>query len=82
MESLHRTGSQTRLKVAGIRCLPETSQAVFNLRMLRLCGRWDEFWRHDDISSLLVGAFATRTLKPAPAPSESDPSAQPLQLAA
>ncbi|MBK6580323.1 MAG: hypothetical protein IPG17_30010 [Sandaracinaceae bacterium] len=63
MESLHRTGSQTRLKVAGIRCLPETSQAIFNLRMLRLCGRWDEFWRQDDITSSLVAAFGARTLK-------------------
>jgi hypothetical protein len=48
MESLHRTGSQTRLKVAGIRCLPETSEATFNPRMLRLCGRWDVFWRQDE----------------------------------
>ncbi|MBK8593847.1 MAG: hypothetical protein IPN77_33045 [Sandaracinaceae bacterium] len=63
MESLHRTGSQTRLKVAGIRCLPETSQAIFNLRMLRLCGRCDEFWRQDDITSSLVAAFGARTLK-------------------
>ena len=50
MESLHRTASQTRLKVAGIRCLAETSQAVFNLRMLRLCGRWDEFWQQPDLT--------------------------------
>jgi len=82
MESLHRTASQTRLKVAGIRCLPETSQAVFNLRMLRLCGRWDEFWRHDDISALLVDAFASRTLRPVPAPSKPAPSSEVLQHAA
>jgi hypothetical protein len=82
MESLHRTGSQTRLKVAGIRCLPETSQAVFNLRMLRLCGRWDEFWRHDDISSRLVDAFASRTLKSVPAPGEPIATSEVLQHAA
>ena len=58
MESLHRTASQMRLKVAGIRCLPETSQAVFNLRMLRLCGRWEEFWNQPSLTSCLVDAFA------------------------
>jgi hypothetical protein len=57
MESLHRTASQMRLKVAGIRCLPETSQAVFNLRMLRLCERWDEFWSDPSLTSRLVDAF-------------------------
>jgi len=60
MESLHRTASQTRLKVAGIRCLPETSQAVFNLRMLRLCGRWDEFWAQPTLTSHLVDGFIVR----------------------
>ena len=82
MESLHRTGSQTRLKVAGIRCLPETSQAVFNLRMLRLCGRWDEFWSQDHLISLLVDAFASRTLKLAPASAEPVANAEVLQHAA
>jgi hypothetical protein len=60
MESLHRTASQTRLKVAGIRCLPETSQAVFNLRMLRLCGRWNEFWAQPGLTSRLVEGFVKR----------------------
>lgn len=59
MESLHRTASQMRLKVAGIRCLPETSQAVFNLRMLRLCERWDEFWSDPSLTLRLVDAFET-----------------------
>ena len=44
MESLHRTASQCRLKLAGLRCLKQTAQAVFNMRLLRLSGRWDEFW--------------------------------------
>jgi hypothetical protein len=57
MESLHRTASQMRLEVAGIRCLPETSQAVFNLRMRRLCERWDEFWSDPSLTSRLVDAF-------------------------
>ena len=60
MESLHRTGSQMRLKIAGIRCLPETSQAVFNLRMLRLCGRWEEFWRQPDLTPRIIRAFEAR----------------------
>lgn len=60
MESLHRTASQMRLKIAGIRCLPETSQAVFNLRMLRLSGRWEEFWRQPDLTSRIIGAFEAR----------------------
>ena len=44
MESIHRTGSQLRMKRPGATWLPETSQAVVNLRMLHLAGRWDEFW--------------------------------------
>lgn len=82
MESLHRTASQTRLKVAGIRCLPETSQAIFNLRMLRLCGRWDEFWHQDAISSVLVEAFAATKAKPLPPEVTSHPDAEhPFQQA-
>ncbi len=63
MESLHRTASQVPLKIPGARWLPETSQAIFNLRMLRLCGRWDEFWAQPALTSALVGAFR----KPTPA---------------
>lgn len=74
MESLHRTGSQSRLKVAGIRCLPETSRAVFNLRMLRLCGNWDAFWSQPDLAGQIVAAFS----EPGRATSEH----QPLQEAA
>lgn len=44
MESLHVTGSQSRLKLAGTRWLPETIDALLNLRMLGLSGRWDEFF--------------------------------------
>ena len=49
MESLHRTGSQARLKRAGARWLPETLEAMFNLRMLDLAGRWDEFFAQPDL---------------------------------
>jgi hypothetical protein len=57
MESLHRTGAQMRLKLAGARWLPNTAQAIVNLRMLDLVGRWDEFWKHDGLPGLLQTAF-------------------------
>lgn len=57
MESLHRTGAQMRLKLAGARWLPETAQAIVNLRMLDLVGRWDEFWSHEGLTDLLRQAF-------------------------
>lgn len=57
MESLHRSGSQIRLKLPGLKSLPETSQAIFNLRMLYLCGRWDEFWNQPDFYDSLVDVF-------------------------
>jgi len=44
MESLHRTASQVRLKRAGCRWTAEASQAILNLRMLSLSGRWEECW--------------------------------------
>ncbi len=61
MESLHRTGSQKRLKIPGARWLPETSQALFDLRMLYLCGRWDEFWHQPLLHDKLVEAFNNKT---------------------
>ncbi|MCP3852497.1 MAG: hypothetical protein GY694_20045 [Gammaproteobacteria bacterium] len=60
MESLHRSGSQKRLKIPGARWLPETSQAIFNLRMLYLAGRWNEFWHQPDFQQQLVKAFNTK----------------------
>jgi hypothetical protein len=58
MESLHRTGSQQRTKVPGARWLPATSQAVFNLRMLQLVGKWDAFWDQPDLMCRLTGALS------------------------
>lgn len=60
MESLHRSGSQVRLKLPGLKALPETSQAIFNLRMLDLNGRWDEFWKQPGFNDKLVDAFTTK----------------------
>ncbi len=44
MESLHRTGSQVRLKRAGCHWTAEAAQAILNLRMLGLSSRWNEYW--------------------------------------
>jgi hypothetical protein len=44
MESIHRTGSQVRLKRAGAHWTAEVAQAILNLRMLTLSGRWNAFW--------------------------------------
>jgi hypothetical protein len=49
MESLHRTGSQLRLKLPGAKWLQHTSQAIFNIRMMRLVGNWDHFWTQPDL---------------------------------
>lgn len=54
MESLHRTGSQMRLKLPGAKWLPETSRAIFNVRMMRLTGKWDQFWAKTDLESRYV----------------------------
>jgi len=57
MESMHRNGSQRRLKVPGARWLEETSQAVLTFRMLELSGRWDEFWRQADLCQRIGSCF-------------------------
>jgi hypothetical protein len=54
MESMHRIGSQVRLKRSGVRCLAQTSQAIFDWRMLRLVGRWDEFWSQPNLAKKLA----------------------------
>lgn len=54
MESLHRTGSQCRLKIPGGRWLEETSQAIFNLRMMLLAGRWQAFWEQDGLRQMIA----------------------------
>jgi hypothetical protein len=57
MESLHRTASQARLKIPGGRWLEETSQAIFDLRMMAMVGKWDAFWHQPAMTSKLVCAF-------------------------
>jgi len=60
MESLHRTASQVRLKIPGGRWLEETSQAIFNLRMMAMVGKWDKFWHQPDLTEQLLEAFEER----------------------
>jgi hypothetical protein len=57
MESLHRTGSQIRLKLPGARWLQETAQAIFNIRMMTIVGKWNEFWNQPNITEKLKMAF-------------------------
>lgn len=54
MESLHRTASQLRLKRPGCRWTPEAAQGILNLRLLQLCGRWDEYWAQPNLADQLV----------------------------
>jgi hypothetical protein len=58
MESLHRTGSQTRLKRAGSRWRPEVAEAILKLRMLMLAERWSEFWNRPETAERIAGGSA------------------------
>ena len=53
MESLHRT-SQLRLKLPGAKWLPHTSQAIFNIRMMRLAENSSRFWNQPDLEQRLA----------------------------
>lgn len=59
MESFHRTGSQQRTKVPGARWLAKTSQAIFNIRMVQLVGKWDAFWSQPNMTCQLAQAFSS-----------------------
>lgn len=65
MESLHRTGSQCRLKIPGGRWLEATSQAIFNFRMMLLSGRWASFWNQQGLPCLITRAFVPQVAKDA-----------------
>lgn len=58
MESMHKTGSQQRLKIPGARWLEQTAQAIFNLRMMRFVGNWGAFWSSSGLTALLQSAFS------------------------
>ncbi|MCB9692658.1 MAG: hypothetical protein H6736_12680 [Alphaproteobacteria bacterium] len=57
MESLHRTGSQLRVKRPGTRWLPENALSVIRVRMMMLADRWTAFWESPDLTQRLVHAF-------------------------
>ena len=59
MESIHRNGSQLRLKLPGARWRPEAAQAMINLRMLEIAGRWDEFWGDEGLEERLDSALGS-----------------------
>lgn len=65
MESLHRTGSQCRLKIPGGRWLEATSKAIFNLRMMSLAGRWTSFWEAQGLQGFLIRAFQPQEVRSA-----------------
>lgn len=71
MESMHRSGSQQRLKRPGARWLEETSRAVLRFRMLEMSGRWEEFWTRPDIVERIAECFTPRVH---PVPSPRDPT--------
>jgi hypothetical protein len=56
MESLHRSGSQDRLKRAGARWTASAAQAILNLRMVALSGRWQPFWDQPDLAARVAAA--------------------------
>jgi hypothetical protein len=56
MESLHRIGSQLRLKLSGARWTADVAQAILNIRMLSLSGRWRDFWSQPDLASRIATA--------------------------
>jgi len=47
------------LKGPGTRWLAQTSQAVFNWRMLKLVGRWEDFWLRADLLQDLAKNWGT-----------------------
>jgi hypothetical protein len=58
MESLHRFGSQIRMKRAGCRWTARVAQAILNLRMLTLSGRWDEYWAQPGLAARVAAGGA------------------------
>jgi hypothetical protein len=57
MESLHRQGSQQRLKLPGATWRQVSSQAILNFRMMELAGRSNEFWSQRSLTVQIASAF-------------------------
>jgi hypothetical protein len=58
MESIHRIGSQLRLKLPDPRWIERSSEAIFNLRMMDTVGNTQRCWEQPDIDHQLATAFA------------------------
>lgn len=56
MESLHRFGSQLRMKLSGSRWTPEVAHAMLQVRMLAISGRWNEWWANPGRAASLAGS--------------------------
>lgn len=56
IESFHRI-AQGRLKLPGATWVPETAQAILNLRLLHATGRDKEFWADKDATDAIAIAF-------------------------
>lgn len=56
MESLHRFGSQLRMKLSGSRWTPEVAHAMLQVRMLAISGRWKDWWATPGRAALLAGS--------------------------
>jgi hypothetical protein len=63
MESMHRTGSQVRLKRPGAKWLAENAQAIFDWRMLKLVDRWSEFWRQPGLAARMAANWDRESLE-------------------
>ena len=56
IESFHRI-AQGRLKLPGATWVPETAQAILNLRLLHAMGRDKEFWADKEATGAVAAAF-------------------------
>ena len=64
MESLHRTAVQSRIKLPGATWTAENSAAIFKLRMMKLAGRWEDFWGSIGMEERLRAAFPKQRRHP------------------
>jgi len=49
-----------RLKIPGAKWLKETAQSIFNIRMMTIVGKWNEFWRQPNITEKLTAGFKAK----------------------
>jgi len=64
MESIHRTAVQRRIKLPGATWTAENSAAIFKLRMMKLAGRWEDFWGSIGMQERLRATFPKQRRHP------------------